>query len=188
MRTQTRIGLILATLALFGLAGCSGKTTVESDLHIKGAPDWVNEGTHMLNDRGGRLFHGVGSAAAMGDESLQKSTADERARAELARILSSYLTVASRDYSAAASSAGEQVNEQSVSRQIDNLTEINLTGARIIGRWRDRRSGTIYAIAELDMKQMKQTLEQAQQMSPALRDFLTRESDTLFDRIAGEQP
>jgi hypothetical protein len=186
MHRQIKSGFILTTLLVL-LAGCASKTMVESDLHIKGAPDWVNEGTQMLNDKGGRLFHGVGSAPPMGDESLQKSTADERARAEVARIMSSYLTVASNDYSAAASSGGESTGEQSVSRQIDNLTQINLTGAKIIGRWRDKRTGNIYSIAELDLKQMQQTLDKAQQMSPGLRDFLNRNSDTIFDRIAGEK-
>ena len=187
MTRQFKTGLIISSLVLFFLAGCSGKTMVESDLRIKGAPDWVNEGTQALNDKGGRLFHGVGSAPSMGDDSLQKATADDRARAELARILSSYLSVASNDYSAAASSGGETVNEQSVSREIQNLSQINLTGAKIIGRWRDKRSGNIYSIAELDMKRMQQTLEKAEQMSPSLRDFLNRESDNIFDRLAGDK-
>ncbi len=187
MLRQIKAGLILPTLMLLFLAGCSGKTMVESDLRIKGAPDWVNEGTQALNDKGGRLFHGVGSAPNMGDESLQKTTADDRARAELARILSSYLSVASNDYTAAASSGGETVSEQAVSRDIQNLSQINLTGAKIIGRWRDKRNGNIYSIAELDMKRMKQTLKKAEQMSPSLRDFLSRESDNIFDRIAGEK-
>ena len=187
MTRQFKTGLIISSLVLFFLAGCSGKTMVESDLRIKGAPDWVNEGTQALNDKGGRLFHGVGSAPSMGDDSLQKATADDRARAELARILSSYLSVASNDYSAAASSGGETVNEQAVSREIQNLSQINLTGAKIIGRWRDKRSGNIYSIAELDMKRMQQTLEKAEQMSPSLRDFLNRESDNIFDRLAGDK-
>lgn len=181
-----RLAALITALLL--LAGCSGgKTMVESDLNIKGAPDWVNEGTQMLNDNDGRLFHGVGQAPAMGDESLQRSTADERARAEVARVLSSFLKVASKDYSAMASRGGEQANEQSVSRQIDNLTQVNLTGARIIGHWRDKNTATIYSIAELDMKRMKETVEQLQEMSPGLRDFIGKESDTIFDRLAGEK-
>jgi len=187
MFRQSKSGLLLSILIVVFLTGCSGKTMVESDLHIKGAPDWVNEGTQMLNDKDGRLFHGVGSAPDMGDESLQKSTADERARAELARILSSYLSVVSNDYSAAASSAGASVNEQNVSREIQNLSQINLTGARIIGRWRDQRTGTIYSIAELDMKRMQETLEHAEQMSPSLHDFLSHESNNIFDRLAGDK-
>lgn len=187
MPAHFKPSLILSALILVFLAGCSGKTMVESDMHIKGAPDWVNEGTQMLNDKGGRLFHGVGSAHPMGDESLQRSTADERARAELARILSSYMTVASDDYTAAATSGGESVSEQSVSREIQNLSQINLTGAKIIGRWRDKKHGAIWSIAELDMKRMKQTLEKAEQMSPSLREFLSRESDGIFDRLAGDK-
>ncbi len=183
MRTSKLFIILATTLAL--IAGCSGKTRVESDLRIKGAPDWVNEGTQMLNDKGGRLFHGVGSAPNMGDESLQMSTADDRARAEIAKVLNSFLKTASSDYSAMALSGGESVNEQSVSRQIENLTQINLTGAKIIGRWRDKRTGNIWSVAELDMKHMKETLEKAEQMSPGLRDFLVGEGDTVFDRITG---
>ncbi len=185
---NSRYRFVVAVIAAVLLAGCgSNKTMVESDLNIKGAPDWVNEGTQMLNDNDGRLFHGVGQAPVMGDESLQRSTADERARAEVARVLSSYLNVATKDYSAMASRGGEQANEQSVSRQIDNLTQVNLTGAKIIGHWRDRKTQTVYAIAELDMKRMKETVEQLEAMSPGLRDFLTQKGDTIFDRLAGEK-
>ncbi len=184
---NNRYRFVIAVIAAVLLAGCGSKTVVESDLNIKGAPDWVNEGTQMLNDNGGRLFHGVGQAAAMGDESLQRSTADERARAEVARVLNSYLNVATKDYSAMASRGGEQANEQSVSRQIDNLTQVNLTGAKIIGHWRDKKTQTVYAIAELDMKRTKETVEQLEAMSPGLRDFLTQKGDTIFDRLAGEK-
>lgn len=186
MNSPIKTAMAVMTAILL-LAGCGSKTVVESDLNLKGAPDWVNEGTQMLNDKDGRLIHGVGQAPAMGDDSLQLSTADERARAEVARVLSSFLKVASKDYSAMASRGGEQASEQSVSRQIDNLTQVNLTGAKIIGRWRDKKSQNVYAIAELDMKRMKETVEQLKEMSPGLRDFLTKESDTIFDRLAGEK-
>jgi len=184
---MTRFRLCLGSVAIgiLLLAGCSSKTEVESDLHIAGAPDWVNEGNQMLKDRGGRLFHGIGSAPPMGDLSLQKTTADDRARAELARIFSSYLKVASNDYSASAGDGDEQLSEQAVTRQIDSLTQINLSGAKIIGRWRDEDSGTIWSLAELDIKHVKKTLDTAMQMSPALRDFLSREGDSIFDRMTG---
>jgi len=167
------------------IAGCSSKTEVESDLRIKDAPDWVNEGNQMLNDRDGRLFHGIGSAPPMGDLSLQKTTADDRARAELAHIFSSYLKVVSNDYSASAGSGDEQLSEQAVTRQIDSLTQINLTGVKIIGRWRDENTGSIWSLAELDIKHMQKTLDKAMQMSPALREFLAEEGDSIFDRMTG---
>ncbi len=172
---------------VFLLSACSSKTKVESDLNVKGAPDWVNKGTHLLNDKNGRLFHGVGSAPNMGDISLQSSTADERARAEVARMLSSYLKVGSKDYSVSASRAGEMANELSVSRDIENLTRINLAGARIIGRWTDKRTGLIWSIAELDINRMKETMRQAEEVTPALRTFLANESESIFDQMLGDK-
>ncbi len=183
--TKLRLYLGSVAIGVLLLAGCASTTKIESDLHIEGAPDWVNEGNQMLNDRDGRLFHGIGSAPLMGDLSLQKNTADDRARAELARVFSSYLKVVSNDYSASAGAGDEQLSEQAVTRQIDSLTQINLTGVKIIGRWRDENTGAIWSLAELDMKQMKNTLDRATQMSPALLDFLSREGDSIFDRMTG---
>ena len=73
--------LLSMTLLALAISACSSTTKVESDLGIKGAPDWVNEGTNILSEKDGRLFHGVGSASPMGDMALQKSVADDRARA-----------------------------------------------------------------------------------------------------------
>ncbi len=178
------------SMAVLGLGGllllgaCAGKTRVESDLHVKGAPDWVNEGTSVLKDRKGRLFHGVGSAPPMGDRSLQLETADNRARAELARALASYLEVVSSDYAAASGSGEEAGLARSVSRQIDTLTRINLTGSRIIGRWRDKTSDVIYSLAELDMKQVKETLRRIEDMDPGFRAYIERQGGNIFDSMA----
>ena len=128
--------LIFATSLLFALAACGGgKTVVESDLGIKGAPDWVNKGTQAVNDKDGRLFHGVGAAPSLGDDALQRSTADDRARAEVARMLSTYIDAVSNDYSAAAGTGTNANADQSVQRQIKAVTKQNLAGSKIIGRW-----------------------------------------------------
>jgi hypothetical protein len=174
--------LLMISLALLLLAGCSGKTMVKSDLGVKGAPDWVNEGTQILNDKGGRLFHGVGQAPVMGDESLQISTADNRARAEVARILSSFIDVANSDYGSAAGTDGEMVSQQSMSRQIESLTKTNLSGSEIIAHWRDKKAGTIYSIAELDLDQVKRIVAANQDMNQDFGHFLESQGDNVFDR------
>lgn len=174
------IGVSLTLLVL--LVGCSSKTMVESDLGIKGAPDWVNEGTQILNDKGGRYFHGVGQAPPLGDESLQISTADNRARAEVARILSTYIDVAHRDYGAASGYGGEIVAEQAVSRTIESLSKTNISGAEIIGHWRDKNSGSIYSIAELDLKQVKKVVAANKDMNAGFSSFLESRGDNIFDR------
>ena len=162
------------------LIACSGKTMVKSDLDISGAPDWVNKGTATLNDRGGRLIQGVAMAPPMGDESLQISTADDRARAEVARVLSSYMDVASSDYAAATNNTD---NEQAIARQIKSSTKVVLSGARIIAHWRDKATNNIYALAELDMKQVKDTLKTVEGLNEDMRMYLEKHGDNIFDKM-----
>jgi LPP20 lipoprotein len=177
---------ILAAAALsLALAACGGgKTVVESDLGIKGAPDWVNKGTATLNDKDGRLFHGVGSSPALGDEALQRSTADDRARAEVARMLSTYLDVVSSDYSASAGTGSNANADQSVSRQVKAVTKQNLAGSKIIGRWKDGKTNTVYSVAELDFKAVKTTLEGANGMNEDLRRYIGRNAENIFDKVS----
>jgi len=179
---------ILAAAALtLALAACGGgKTVVESDLGIKGAPDWVNKGTAVLNDKDGRLFHGVGSSSALGDEALQRSTADDRARAEVGRMLSTYLDVVGNDYTAATGTGSNASADQAVSRQIKAVTKVNLAGSKIIGRWKDSKTNTIYSIAELDLKQVKSTLENAASMNEDLRRYVGRNAENIFDKVSKE--
>jgi hypothetical protein len=173
-------------IAALLLAACAGKTTVKSNLHIKGAPSWVNKGTNTLNDKKGRLFHGVGIAPDIGDISLQKDTADNRARAEVARILSSYMEVVSKDYSTASNVDGQKVNEQEVSREINNVTRTNLSGTKIIGRWRDKKSKTVYSLAELDVRHLKQTVKMFRDMNEGLRDYFEQNAEQAFDKFSRE--
>lgn len=164
MNTQRRL-LVYALAGL--LAGCAGRTQLESDLKIRGAPDWVNKGTAYVDDKDGRLFHGVGSAGPVGDDALQRAIADDRARAEVARIFSAYLDVASRDYQAAGRSGESRTSEEALSRQINALTKVNLSGAKIIARWLDARTRVVYSIAELDVKHVAGILSTTHEMNEA---------------------
>lgn len=177
-----RLGLVLMMTGM--LAACSSRTSVESNLGIKGAPDWVNKGSQALNDQNGRLIHGIGSAPNMNDQSLQSSTADDRARTEVARVLNSFMHVVTQDYSASAGNGADQQNSQSVSRQIQNLTDQNVSGARIIARWTDPKTGTLWSLAEFDMKQMKDMVNGAQDMNAGFRDYFNSHADNLFDSMA----
>ena len=180
-RGKTLMGIAL----LLTLAACGGgKTIVESDLGIAGAPDWVNKGTTVLNDKDGRLFHGVGSSPAMGDESLQRSTADDRARAEVARILSTFMDVVGNDYVAATGTGKDASAEQAVSRQIKAVTKQNLAGAKIIGRWKDAKTNVVYSISELDLKQVKATTQGAKEMNDDLRRYIERNAENVFDKVS----
>ncbi|HET7922595.1 MAG TPA: hypothetical protein VFM15_07560 [Gammaproteobacteria bacterium] len=185
-RIVARVAVVCAIV--LSLAACSSRTVVKSDLGIKGAPDWVNQGSQALKDDDQRLIHGIGSAPSMNDLSLQTSTADERARAEVARVLSSLMHVVSQDYAASVGSGQDQENEASVSRQIENVTNQNVSGAQIIAHWRDPKSGAVWSLAELDMKNVKQMVAGAQQMNAGFKNYFAAHADNLFDNAAkGDQ-
>jgi len=183
----SRAILAAAAFTLVVAACGGGKTVVESDLGISGAPDWVNKGTAVLNDKDGRLFHGVGSSPTLGDEALQRSTADDRARAEVARMLSTYLDVVSSDYAGSTGTGANASADQSVSRQIKAVTKVNLAGSKIIGRWKDSKTNMVYSIAELDLKQVKTTLENANSMNEDLRRYIGQNAENIFDKVSKEK-
>lgn len=186
MTALNRIGFLAPALAVvLALGACAGRTRVESNLGIQGAPDWVNRGSQALNDRDNRLIHGIGSAPAMNDLSLQTSVADERARAEVARVLSSFMHVVSQDYGAAASmGTDQQQNEQSVSREIESITNQNVSGAKIIAHWRDPKTGAIWSLAELDMKTVNAMVAGSKQMNAGFKNYFAAHANNLFDSMA----
>lgn len=183
MKSSTLMQAALIALLFGFLSACGGRTNIESDLGIKGAPDWVNEGSQAVSDQKGRLIQGVGMSAALGDFSLQKSTADARARAEIARVLSSYVESTMNDFTA---SAGGQL-DASVEREIKSKTALALSGARILGHWKDKKTGDVYAFAELDMKEVDATLKAATAMSEGFQKYYSQKAASGFDRFVEEK-
>ncbi|HET7588479.1 MAG TPA: hypothetical protein VFL45_10420, partial [Gammaproteobacteria bacterium] len=167
------------------LAACASSTSVPSDLGINDAPDWVNKGGQALDNHSGRLIHGIGSAPTMNDLSLQMSTADERARAEVARVLSSFMHVVSQDYAASAGLDAERQNDASVSREIENFTRQNVSGARIIAHWRNPKNGSLWSLAELDLKQVKSMVANSNEMNAGFKAYFQSHADNLFDGMTG---
>ena len=176
--------LLFALFAALLLAACSSSPTVESDLGIEDAPDWVNEGTQAVSDDDGRLIHGVGSAPVLNDEALQTSAADNRARAEVARIVSTFIDSTISDYSASA--GAESTAELSIEQSINATTQTALNGAKIKGRWRDPNTGTIYSFAEMDMKALGDAIAAAGKLSTSFKQFYAQKANANFDRFVKE--
>ena len=174
---------ITTCLLLVMLAACGGAPTIESDMGIKGAPDWVNEGTQAVNNPGGRYLYGVGMAPPMNDESLQRSTADSRARAELARIVSTYVDSTMSDYAAASGDSATSSIEQS----INSSTQTVLNGAKIKGRWRDTRSGNIHSFAEMDMKNLDDAITSAAKLSENFKQYYQDNATANFRRFLKDE-
>jgi hypothetical protein len=182
------VSLRLAVLEILPwlLAACAGEPTLNASTDASGVPVWVNEGSNILTSKQGRHFHGVGSAPMLGDFSLQTVTADNRAKAEVARILASYMEIVSRDYIASGDADEAGFSGQDVSHQMRQLEKIRLDDVEVIGHWQDKDTKTVYAIAEVDMAAVRKALQAEAELNPGLKAYLKAKGDSIFDRISKE--
>ena len=74
-----------------------------------------------MGDR--QVFYGVGIASGIKNRALLISTADNRARAEIAKTLDTYVAYLAKDYMAATSSNEESTEEQHVEQALKTLQQ-----------------------------------------------------------------
>lgn len=180
-RTKSIVSFLLCGLLL---GGCATQSVVDVGPHGEGAPGWVSQGSSILKAKDGRVFLGVGSAPMLGDFSLQTATADQLARAEVSRVLWSFMEIVSRDYIASGEAEDAGFTEQNVARYMDQVERMDLTGVRIVGHWQDTKTNLIYSIAEMDMQQARKRLEEMEKMNPGLKQYMGEEGEDIFDRLA----
>lgn len=170
-------GTGLAVLLLMGLAACGGP------------PKWVQKGSGAFNEKDSKSFYGVGAVVGVRNEPLAWDTAENRARAEIAKSFETYTGYLMRDY-AASTTAGDftrNSEEQNVERAIKTVTIATLNGVRPIDRYKDEKTNTYYVLAKMSLEDMKNTLEQAKELNGQVRDFVRKNADRLFDRLEKEE-
>ncbi len=173
----TGIGFLVLAFSLI-LTGCGGP------------PTWVEEGSGALHKKDDKAFYGVGAVAGIKhDEPLAWDTAENRARAELAKNFETYTAYLMRDY-AAATTAGDFTatsEEQTVERAIKTFASVTLRGARPVDRYKDKESHTYYVLTKLSLADAKEALAQAQELDSRMRDYVRDNADRLFDRLDQEE-
>lgn len=181
MRSQamgTRlIGSGLVVLLLVGLAACGGP------------PKWVEKGSGYMNDKDSKAFYGVGAVSGVRNEPLAWDTAENRARAEIAKSFETYTGYLMRDY-AASTTAGDftkNTEEQNVERAIKTVTTVTLSGVRPIDRYKDEETNTYYVLTKLSLEEMKNNMEKAKELNAQVRDFVRKNADRLFERLEKEE-
>jgi len=86
------LGVIL-TLGVFLIAGCASAPEGK----IADGPEWVYKGSGAFDVDKGKVFYGVGVASGINNKALLISTAQNRARAEVAKVMETYVAVLSKD-------------------------------------------------------------------------------------------
>jgi len=171
------VGGGVAIALLVGLAACGGP------------PKWVKQGSGAFNEKDTKGFYGVGAVAGVRNEPLAWDTAENRARAEIAKSFETYTGYLMRDY-AASTTAGDftkNSEEQNVERAIKTVTTTTLSGVRPIDRYKDEKTNTYYVLTRLNLEEMKENLEKAKELNAQVRDYVRRNADKLFERLEKEE-
>ncbi len=171
------------TLLKYLLLTCTTMLSVSSSfaegLEIRGAPQWVNDGTTCMMIQDHRWLQGVGSAPPVGNNKLQVSMSEGRAKRMLERLLSDYLEALSADYLAVTKSAE---GKPAVSQQFKGLGKKLLAEAKANARWQQSSTGIMYSLVQLDMKTVNEGAANSQDLDAEIRDYIQKHGNRIFER------
>ncbi len=154
-----------------------------------GPPNWVKEGSGALNKDDAQSIYGVGAIVGVKNEPLAWEAAENRARANLAKTFQTYTAYLMEDY-AASTTAGnftESTEEQNVERAIKTFTAVTLSGVRPVDRYKDEESATYYVLTKLSFKEMRESIQQAQELDEEVRDFVKKNAERVFKKLEKEE-
>ena len=154
-----------------------------------GPPNWVKEGSGVLNKDESKAIYGVGSVIGVKNEPLAWETAENRARAELAKTFRTYTAYLMRDY-AASTSAGnftKSTEEQNVERAVKTFSAVTLNGVRPVDRYKDEDTFTYYVLTKMSFEEMKEVLQQAQELDAEVREFVRKNAEKAFKKLEEEE-
>lgn len=180
------IGMAIAAAAL---VACGGNKPEMSNqvLHANG-PDWVNRGSGAFGGDKGKVFYGVGIASGIRNAAMRRSTADSRGRAEISKILDTYVSVLNKDYMAS-TTAGDMsasAEEQHVEQALKTYSQMELSGVQIIDHWVDT-DGTEYSLAQLDMDSFKNNMDKMKELNEKVKEQVRANADKAFDELNSEE-
>lgn len=177
---STTLGLAASLLACGGGQPPSGSPATTVD-----APEWVHKGTHVGQ---GRIV-GVGSAGGMQNTELARTTATNRGRAEISKILEVYSASLMKDFQESVTAGDFSASDESqlVSQAIKTFSANTLNGVEVVDHWIHPVDGTIYALARLDMDGFGDMLSQQKELNAKVREKVKRAAEKAFADLEAEE-
>jgi len=176
----------LSTLALFaGVLACGGKSpppgspTASSD-----APEWVHRGTHVEKGK----ISGVGAVGGIKNTELARTTAINRGRAEISKVLETYSASLMKDFQESIKSNGASEDSQLVTQAIKTFSAQLLEGTEPQGYWMDPANGAWYGLVVLDFNRARDIAAGKANMPGNLKKWIEENSDKAFGDLEKETP
>ncbi len=183
--------VVAAFVSVLALAACGGRKEGDAPKNFEGIqyPDWVNKGSGAFGGESGKVFYGVGSVTGIKNHALARTAADNRARAEIAKIFEVYSASLMKDYMASttagdmsASSEGEHVEQA-----IKTFSATTLSGVQIVDHWFHPMDGTVYALARLDLQSFTDNLDKMKELNSQVRDYVRKNAERVHSDLEKEE-
>ena len=154
-------------------------------------PAWVLSGGGAFTDKQGKAFYGVGSATGIKNFSLQRQVADDRARADLAKVFEVYTETLTKDYQAhtTAGSFATSTEEQNSEAAVKVVVSSTLRGVMIVDHFEIPERQEFISLARLDYDAFKRNVEQAEEfkvLPPQVRQDIKDRADALHEEMEAE--
>jgi hypothetical protein len=169
---------LLAIVLALGWVACASKQKVAGNGLSAEYPDWISRGSGAFSADNNKVFYGVGSVSGIHNYSLARSTADNRARAEIAKIFEVYSASLMKDYMAA-TTAGDQSassEEQHVEQAIKTFSATTLSGVQVVDHF-VAADGTQFALARLDLAAFTNNLDKMKELNAKVRDYVRQNAE-----------
>ena len=155
------------------------------------APKWALVGGGAFTDEKGKAFYGVGSATGIKNYSLQRQVADDRARADLAKVFEYYVETLTKDYQAhtTAGSFATSTEEQNSEAAVKVVVSQTLRGVTIIDHFEVIERQELLSLARLDYDAFKRNVVQAEEfkrLPPQVREDIKERADKLHEEMEDE--
>ena len=154
-------------------------------------PAWVLTGGGAFTDEKGKAFYGVGSATGIKNYSLQRQVADDRARADLAKVFEVYTETLTKDYQAhtTAGSFATSTEEQNSEAAVKVVVSQTLRGVMIVDHFEVIERKELISLARLDYDAFKRNVVQAEEfkrLPPQVREDIKERADALHKEMEVE--
>ncbi|MBK8014142.1 MAG: LPP20 family lipoprotein [Deltaproteobacteria bacterium] len=186
-----RLALVLMVAAPMSACGGGGGTTqgqLTPHSQVVEYPEWVNKGSGAFGGEK-KVFYGVGSASGIRNHSLARSTADNRARAEISKVFETYTASLMKDYSASVTAGDFSASseEQLVTQAIKTFSANTLNGVEVVDHWIHPTDGTIYALARLDIQGFMDQISKAKELNAKVKEAVQRAAERSFADLEAEE-
>ena len=185
MKTKKLFVLFITlSMGILLVAGCATSPKPSADPASMG-PAWVMKGGGAFDVEKGKVFYGVGIASGIKNKALLRQTADNRARAEIAKTMETYVATLAKDYMASttAGDMSKSSEEQHVETALKTFSKTTLHGATIVDRWMDPADGSMYSLCELDLFSFKEALDNYKELDKQVQDYVRENAEKMHGEM-----